>query len=354
MLMACFKEENQLDHQEIMPPFHQIPKSLFAHLQSFVVVAELMNFRLAADALGRTQPAITAQINQLEGYLGRTLLERTTRSVKLTPAGAHLLDRAKRVLSESHQLVADMRSNRYSAPNQILVSLAPTIAANLIPGCLTRFEKSSPSVRVLISEHLGPEMFEALQNNDVEFGIGPYRRAPLGLMFETLFQQPLHLIIHDSHAIADRGYAKLSDLVDLQLLCAAPGTTAREVLDHALMTQGLMIQPRYEALQYQTLFVLASSQLGATVMPVVNHDLLKAMRLVALPFEDFPMQRAMGLITREGEQLSDVSSALLATLLEEASHKYTLTPLAEKLRSTKSHRLTDLIADEGVEHGNKF
>lgn len=339
--------------KNIVQPFNQIPKSLFAHLQSFVVVAELMNFRLAADTLGRTQPAITAQINQLEGYLGRKLLERTTRSVKLTPAGVHLLDRAKRVLSESHQLVADMRSNRYNAPNQILVSLAPTIAANLIPGSLTRFEKSSPSVRVLISEHLGPEMFEALQNNDVEFGIGPYRRAPQGLMFETLFQQPLHLIIHESHAIAGRGFAKLSDLVDLQLLCAAPGTTAREVLDHALITQGLMIQPRYEALQYQTLFVLASSQLGATVMPVVNHELLKAMGLVALPFEDFPMQRAMGLITREGEELSDVSGALLATLLEEASHKYTLTPIAEKLRAAKRYRTAALNAEDAIEQESK-
>lgn len=316
-----------------MPQFNQIPKGLFGHLQSFVVVAEFMNFRLAAEALGRTQPAISAQIQQLEDYLGGTLLERTTRTVSLTPAGAHLLERAKRVLSESHQLVADMRSSRYNAPNQILVSLAPTIAANLIPGSLSRFEKSNSSVRVLISEHLGPEMFDALLNNDVEFGIGPYRRAPVGLKFETLFQQPLHLIIHNTHALARRGFAKLSDLVDLQLLCAAPGTTAREVLDHALMTHGLMIQPRYEALQYQTLFVLASTHMGATVMPVVNHELLEAMSLVALPFEDFPMQRAMGLITREGETLSDVSSALLSTLLEEASSKYTLTAIAKQLQT---------------------
>jgi len=63
-----------------MTQINQIPKSLFSHLQSFVAVAQFMNFRLAAEALGRTQPAITAQINQLEGYLGTLLLERTTRT----------------------------------------------------------------------------------------------------------------------------------------------------------------------------------------------------------------------------------------------------------------------------------
>lgn len=313
-----------------MYEFNQIPKGLFGHLQSFVVVAQFMNFRLAAEAIGRTQPAITAQINQLEGYLGTALLERTTRTVKLTPAGEHLLERAKKVLSQTQQLVTDMRSTRYNAPNQILVSLAPTIAANLITGSLASFEKLNPQVRVLISEHLGPEMFTALLNRDVEFGIGPYRRAPQGLVFETIFQQPLFLIIHKRHELVKRGSVTLPDLLDLQLLCAAPGTTAREVLDHALMTHGLMVQPRYEALQYQTLFVLASTHLGATVMPVVNRELLEAMNLVALPFEDFPMQRAIGLLTREGEDLSDYSKALLNALLQEASYHYSLINQAQK------------------------
>jgi len=315
-----------------MDQVNPIPKGLFSHLQSFVVVAQLMNFRLAAESLGRTQPAITAQIHQLEAYLGTRLLERTTRTMKLTPAGEHLLDRAKKVLSQTHQLVTDMRSTRYSAPNQILVSLAPTIAANLITGSLASFEKSNPQVRVLISEQLGPEMFTALQNRDVEFGIGPYRQAPQGLEFHPLFQQPLYLIIHQGHPLVSRGNVRLPDLLDLELLCAAPGTTAREVLDYALMTHGLMVQPRYEALQYQTLFVLASTHRGATVMPVVNRELLQAMNLVALPFEDFPLQRAIGLVKREGEELSNVSKALLAALLDEASHHYHLSALAESLR----------------------
>ena len=311
---------------------NQIPKGLFGHLLSFVVVAEFMNFRMAAESLGRTQPAITAQINQLEQYLGVQLLERTTRMVRLTPAGEHLLERAKKVLAQTHQLITDVQSTRYRAPDQILISLAPTIASNLIPECLASFEKSNPKVRVLISEHLGPEMFTALQNRDVEFGIGPYRRVPQGIAFDILFQQTLYLILHNTHPIASRGFAKLADLLELQLLCPAPGTTAREVLDQALMTQGLIVQPRYEALQYQTLFVLASTHLGATVMPVVNPELLRAMNLVALPFEDFPMQRAIGLIRRDGEELEPISQMLLANLLDVASRYYTLTPEAHELR----------------------
>lgn len=308
---------------------NQIPKGLFGHLLSFVVVAEFMNFRLAAQALGRTQPAITAQINQLESYLGVTLFERTTRSVRLTAAGEHLVERTRKLLAQTQQLITDMRTARFSVPNQIMVSVAPTIASTLIPQTLTRFEKSNPQIRVLISEHLGPEMFSALQTRGVDFGIGPYRRVPPGIVFQLLFQQPLYLIVHDSHSLARRGFARLADLANLELLCPAPGTTAREALDQALLTQGVVVQPRYEALQYQTLFVLASAHQGATVMPVVSPELLRAMSLVALPFEDFPMQRAIGLLTRDGEPLSDISQALVAELLDTAQQHYELTDQAK-------------------------
>lgn len=325
----------------MQPGLNQIPKGLFGHLLSFVVVAEFMNFRLAAEALGRTQPAITTQIHQLESHLGVALFERTTRSVRLTPAGEHLLDRARKLLAQTQQLITDMRTARFGVPNQIMVSVAPTIASTLIPQTLTRFDKSNPEVRVLISEHLGPEMFDALQNRGVDFGIGPYRRVPPGIAFELLFQQPLYLIVHNSHPLVRRGHAKLTDLADLELLCPAPGTTAREVLDQALLTQGVVVQPRYEALQYQTLFVLASAHQGATVMPVVNPDLLTAMSLVALPFEDFPMQRAIGLLTRDGEPLSDMSQALVAELLDTARQHYHLTDFAnawlDNLPSDTSH-----------------
>ncbi|MDB9863354.1 LysR family transcriptional regulator [Litorivicinus sp.] len=314
-----------------MYQLNRIPKSFFGHLTSFITVAEFMNFRTAAQTLGRSQPAISAQISQLEDYLGTILIERTTRVMRLTTAGEFLLDRGKRILGDTRQLVSDVQTARFITPNQIMISLAPTIAANLIPECLAIFKDSNPKERVLISEHLGPEMFDALKQRDVQFGIGPYRNTPKGISFTTLFQQELFLIVHKSHSFAERGFALLSDLPDLPLLCAAPGTTAREVLDHALMTRGLIVKPRYEALQYQTLFVLASTHHGATVMPVVNFDLLAAMDLAPVPFKDFPMQRSIGLLMKEDEKIDTASASLLSTLLTVAKRHYALTANADQL-----------------------
>lgn len=71
------------------------------HLRALVVLAEELSFTRAARRLGIAQPALSAQISRLERRLGAKLVERSTRSVELTPAGRDLLLRAQRALAEA-------------------------------------------------------------------------------------------------------------------------------------------------------------------------------------------------------------------------------------------------------------
>jgi len=80
------------------------------HLRYFVAVAEELHFGRAAQRLFLSQPSLSTQIRRLEGELGATLFERTTREVKLTAAGEALLERARSILLDVDEAVAATRS----------------------------------------------------------------------------------------------------------------------------------------------------------------------------------------------------------------------------------------------------
>ena len=69
-------------------------------LRAFATLAEELNFTRAARRLGVAQPALSARISRMERRLGRKLVERSTRSVRLTQAGADLLARAQPMLAQ--------------------------------------------------------------------------------------------------------------------------------------------------------------------------------------------------------------------------------------------------------------
>src|SRR5690606_22113737 len=80
------------------------------HLTVFIAVAEELNFHRAAERLSMTQPAVSRHVQELEARLGFRLLERTTRSVRLTVSGRYMLEESRQILKriEDAQQTAKM------------------------------------------------------------------------------------------------------------------------------------------------------------------------------------------------------------------------------------------------------
>lgn len=85
-------------------------------LRALAVLADELSFTRAARRLGICQPALSAQIRRMEQRLGTKLVERSTRSVELTAAGADLLARARRLLAEDPDGAADGAAGRVAGP----------------------------------------------------------------------------------------------------------------------------------------------------------------------------------------------------------------------------------------------
>ena len=216
-----------------------LPRQIYGQLATFVTVAETLSFRRAADLLGRSQPAVSAHVKELEAYVGVALLTRTTRQVRLTAAGAELFDRAKKVLTETRRLVRDIQSQAALLKGQVVASFSPTTAFSLTPAVLKAFVRDYPGIRVELREELGTEMLASVLSGDADVGIGPYSKVPDTLSFRPLFEQEFFVIVRSDHPLAVRGHARVADLNDLDMLWSPTGTTAREVLEQAVRGAGI-------------------------------------------------------------------------------------------------------------------
>lgn len=115
-------------------------------MQVFVRVAQLGGFTRAAQALGLSRAATTAQVQRLEAHLGATLLQRTTRRVRLTADGAAYLPRAEQVLSSLAELDGAVRGATQASSGRLRVDVPAAVGRHVLAPALPDFFRLHPRI----------------------------------------------------------------------------------------------------------------------------------------------------------------------------------------------------------------
>ena len=125
--------------------------SEFAELRAFVEVVEQGNFGRAAAELGMAPSTLSQTIRSLEQRMGLRLLNRTTRSVSLTEAGAHLLERIRPAFAELHAAVESVNDFRDTPIGVLRLSVSAIPARMIMAPLLKRFLTAYPGITLDIS-----------------------------------------------------------------------------------------------------------------------------------------------------------------------------------------------------------
>ena len=120
-------------------------------LRIFATVAELASFSRAADQLGLAKGRVSTAVQQLEAQLGTRLLQRTTRSVRLTPDGERFLDRCKELLTEAEQMQAMFQPASSGLTGRLRIDLPNTLAHDHVLPRLPEFLAAHPRLEVGVS-----------------------------------------------------------------------------------------------------------------------------------------------------------------------------------------------------------
>ena len=137
-------------------------------LEYFLRVASEGSISRAAESLHMTQPPLSISIAKLEAELGRPLLSRESRGVRLTEAGAHFAEQAERILQDIHQLREDMRNNAIGTAGRLSIASVPTITWFLLPQLLRRFVEESPATDVTVADPPPAKVIEMVLGNEAD------------------------------------------------------------------------------------------------------------------------------------------------------------------------------------------
>jgi len=133
-------------------------------VRAFVLTAELQSFTRAAEALSSTQSAISLKLRQLENQLGRRLLERTPRRVRLSVEGAAFLAAARNLLGAHEQAVASFDTAR----RRLIVGVSHLIVGSELPSLLRHMSDHDPQLLIELRVAGSRDIAQAYENHELD------------------------------------------------------------------------------------------------------------------------------------------------------------------------------------------
>lgn len=233
-------------------------------LKSFLVVAEEGHFSRAARRLNLTQPSLTAQIQQLEEYLGQRLIERTNRVEGLTPAGKWLVQEAREVVERSGGWPRRMLEALDGGNVVVRMGIIPPAATGEIAEVFRRHQVAYPKVRFLVRMGHQDTLVVDLMEGRLDGVIGrPEKYAARSqIVMRPLFLEQQGILLSALDPLAKKKKVALRDIAGRDLLLLLDnlhfGTL---LLDHA-ERHGVSLYPRREAADFPALHWMVRAGLG--------------------------------------------------------------------------------------------
>ncbi|WP_157270001.1 LysR family transcriptional regulator [Azohydromonas aeria] len=285
-------------------------------LQAFVAVADRCNFRLAAEHLCISQPALSRRIDKLESALGLRLLERTTRQVDLTPGGRQFLERARQTLEDLEDAVARLSDSAQARRGQVTVACVPSVAQHVLPGILQRFAQEQPHVRVRVIDDSAHRVLASVVSGEADFGLNFTGAQEPDVEFEMLGRDDYVLVLPRGHALAARASVAWAELAGQKMVAVSRQSANRLLVDHALATLAQRPVWFYETEHVAGALGLVAAGLGLAALPRLSvpqrHE-----ALCRVPLVEPVVSRVVGLITRRGRPLSGTAAQLCGLLRQD-------------------------------------
>ncbi|MGE5514543.1 MAG: LysR substrate-binding domain-containing protein [Bacteroidota bacterium] len=287
-------------------------------LQCLAAVADLLHFRRAAERLNLSQPALSAQVAQLEDHLGVLLVERTRRRVLLTPVGRQVAERARAILRDVADLEEVARHAQAPLSGTLRVGVLRTLGPYLLPHMLGAMRARYPDLKLYLREEPRAQLLADLAHGDLDMVL--VHGAPRDddhLTVLPLFREPLWAVLPLGHPLAVRPLLDAGDLAGEQMILLELGDGLREPGLTLCKAAGATEHPDFRATSLDALRQMVATGLGCTLLPglYVEAEAMGDAQIAVRPLAQ-PPSRAIDLVWRRTTSRAE-EFRLFARLIED-------------------------------------
>ncbi len=237
------------------------------HLSTFVAVAEELNFHRAAERLATAQPAVSRLVQELETRLGVVLLERTTRSVRLTEAGRYLLTEAREILNKAEVAEHTAKMLSSGAKGVLRVGYTTITGHSLVPDISREFRNANPEIRLDLSYHSSPAQRDLIIRDEIDIGflVGSFKSSEIET--RLVMTHSVVALLPPDHRLCAKDELTVADLVGEPLVIGtdAEWPTFRRILVDMFQKEGHVLHVDQEATSLLGILGLVTAGIGITI-----------------------------------------------------------------------------------------
>lgn len=285
----------------------------FDQLEVFTLVLDTGSFSAAAEQLGVSQPAISAQVRELERKVGVRLIERVGRTIAPTAAGVTLSGHARMLLEVGMQAAEAVAHHTEGVHGTVRIGTGATACLHLLPPILQKIRLTYPGLHVVVKTGNTDDIVRRVELNALDLGLVTLPFSSRALTMSSVLQDSFVAVSARSAAPLPKTVCA-KDLTDLPLVMFEPGANTRELVEAWLLAGGVRGRPAMELGSIEAIKEMVSAGLGASVLPAMALRAVDRKTLQVRPLRP-ALSRELGVVMRQDKPLTRGMQVLMKAIL---------------------------------------
>ena len=236
-------------------------------LRYYVALIEAGSYTKAAEQLHISQPSLSATIKKLEESVGLSLIDRSSRNLRMTKEGEILYEEARRILKHFYHVSEEMDRLKRQGPLEVSIGLIESTIF-FVPKILKQFKQEYGQAKVSIMETLSlSDVEKALYNFDIHLAITNQNIHREDIETIPIYEEKLVTLLPPGHPLIKKPSITIHDLEGESFIVCKEGFQTRQDILNAFNKAGVQPNIQFEIERFETSRSLVKEGLGITVVP---------------------------------------------------------------------------------------